>query len=108
MATGLTEDLANLNQLKPVLLLLSNPSHQIVWIKFQIAGKSKVSLSVFDISGRFICNIFDTKDQNVEPGIYTIRWNGKDNSGRRVASGIYFYRLKTEGFEITKKSIFFK
>lgn len=108
MAIGLTEALANLNQSKPALHLLSNPSHQIARLKFQISEKSKVSLSVFDISGRFICRIFDSKEQSLGPGIYTIRWNGKDNTGRKVASGIYFYRLKTDGFDLTKKSVFFK
>jgi len=108
VTVGLTGDLANLNQLKPTLQLLSNPARRNAKIKFQIAKKGKVSLSVFDISGRITCNIFDSKDQSVEPGIYTIRWNGKDNTGRQVASGIYFYRLKTEDIEITKKSIFFR
>jgi subtilisin family serine protease len=105
---GLTEDLTNLNQKKPFLHLLSNPAHQNVGLKFQIAERSKVLLSVFDISGRFIGNIFDSKDKNVEPGIYTIRWNGKDNTGRKVASGIYFYRLKTDHAELTKKAILFQ
>ncbi|MEO0093267.1 MAG: S8 family serine peptidase, partial [candidate division WOR-3 bacterium] len=89
-------------------LKISNPAHKIALIKFQIPKKCPVSLLVFDATGRFVANLFDSKDKSVEPGIYTIRWDGKDDSGKRVASGIYFYRLKTEDKELTKKTIFFK
>jgi hypothetical protein len=56
---GITEDLSQVRQLKPTLNLLSNPSHGFAKIRFQVVQRGKVSLSVFDISGRFICNLFD-------------------------------------------------
>jgi serine protease AprX len=109
MATiGISDNALQFNQLKSELYLLSNPSRRFTQIRFALGQSSKVTLSVYDINGRFINNLFDSKNQIVDPGIYNTRWNGKDNLGRQVASGIYFYRLKTEGFEITKKSIFFK
>jgi hypothetical protein len=104
VTVGITEDIAQF-QLKPTLNLLSNPSRRFAKIRFQVAQKGRVSLSVYDISGRFICNLFDSKSQMVEPRIYDVRWNGKDFAGRKVASGIYFYRLKTDYIELTKKAI---
>ena len=39
------------------------------------------------------------------PGNYNIIWDGKDNSGREVSSGIYFYQLKTKDYTDTKKMV---
>jgi len=93
---------------KPSLHLLSNPSRRSALVKFQIMRRSKVSLSVFDITGRIIANLFDSKGKSLEPGIYTIRWDGKDISDKEVASGVYFFRFLTEDCELSSKAIFFK
>ena len=49
---------------------------------------------------------FESKDCSA--GTYRIEWDGRDDSGRNVVSGIYFYRLKTESFFETKKMILVK
>jgi len=41
-------------------------------------------------------------------GNYNITWNGKDDSGKDVTSGIYFYKLKTNGKELTRKMLMLK
>ena len=41
-------------------------------------------------------------------GTYTIIWDGKNNSGKEVASGIYFYQLKVDDFSETKKLVLIK
>lgn len=47
-------------------------------------------------------------DQKLSGGSYEIIWDGNDNQGKPVSSGIYFYKLKREGFEKTKKMIMIK
>jgi len=43
---------------------------------------------------------------DVQPlGFYSVPWNGKDNSGRKAASGVYFYRLETKRFAKIKKMV---
>ena len=105
---GITDNLSRLETPRTAMYLLKNPTRDFAQIRFQLAQESKVVLSVYDVSGRFVSNLFDSKNQSLKPGIYNITWNGKDDSGRKVASGIYFYRLKTDNLELTKKSILFK
>ncbi|NTV83161.1 MAG: hypothetical protein HGA23_02530, partial [Bacteroidales bacterium] len=40
---------------------------------------------------------------NQQAGNYTITWNGLDDAGNAVSAGVYFYQLKTQGFEKTNK-----
>jgi flagellar hook assembly protein FlgD len=47
-------------------------------------------------------------DEKVEAGYKTVVWNGTDQSGKPVASGIYFYRLSTESKEIIKRMLLVK
>jgi hypothetical protein len=47
-------------------------------------------------------------DRVHEAGMYTARWNGKDDAGRSVGSGAYFYRLRSPGFSDAKKLILLK
>ncbi|MEE9443415.1 MAG: M28 family peptidase [candidate division Zixibacteria bacterium] len=65
----------------------------------------QMSLKVFNIIGQEIKLLFN---DNALPGITRIKWDGTDNSGRTVASGIYFYQLKTDDLSETKKMLFLK
>jgi hypothetical protein len=63
-------------------------------------GCDRVELSVFDVTGRLVRTLVD---EDKQPMNYRVFWNGKDNAGSAVASGVYFYRLKTPTFTSTKK-----
>jgi hypothetical protein len=41
-------------------------------------------------------------------GSHTVAWNGTDDRGRAVSSGVYFYRIETEGFAATRKMMLVK
>jgi hypothetical protein len=45
---------------------------------------------------------------NLKAGEYTINWDGKSDGGERMSSGIYFYNLKTDRFEDSKKMVILK
>jgi len=47
-------------------------------------------------------------NENQNPGPYSVKWNGRDESGRQAAAGIYFYRLASGGFNSTKKMVVLK
>ncbi|MFQ5639621.1 MAG: FlgD immunoglobulin-like domain containing protein, partial [bacterium] len=55
---------------------------------------------IFNILGQRVATLVD-KEQLA--GLYSVKWNGKDNSGRSVASGIYLYQLKAEEFVKVRK-----
>lgn len=79
-----------------------NPAKYFVSITYELPKESEISLKVFDLSGRLI----KTLDEGVKkPGSYTVEWNLRDESGSRVSAGVYFYVLKTEGKEFTRKLV---
>ena len=69
-------------------------------IKYSMAKEGKVSLTIFDILGREIRKLVD---ENKNAGYYGVKWDGKDNYGNNVSSGIYFCQMLVEGFNETKK-----
>lgn len=82
-----------------------NPFNPTTTIKFDLAASEYVHLSVYDLSGRLVKTLVDqpmTADQ------HEIVWDGKDNSGVRVASGVYFYKLVAGDFNATEKMVMLK
>lgn len=77
-----------------------NPFKSQTTIAYELAEPGRVSLKVFDISGRLV-RILEDRDQ--PPGFYSVAWDGRGDSGRRSSNGIYFYRLEGPGFVATKK-----
>jgi hypothetical protein len=71
-------------------------------IQFTMAREGKASVEIFDVSGRLVKTVLDGIAQE---GINTVHWNGSDEAGRSVASGVYFYRLKANGDEFAKKLV---
>jgi hypothetical protein len=60
-------------------------------VSFGLARKDRVTVSVFDVSGRLVREL---ADREFEAGPHTITWDGVDNSGRQVARGVYFTQVK--------------
>ena len=77
-----------------------NPSVGRTTIGFALPHSSGVRLELFDVNGRLVRTLVG----RVFPaGIHRVVWDGRDGSGRSVASGVYLYRLKAEGFEATQR-----
>lgn len=64
-----------------------------------------VSLRIFDLSGRLVRTLVDELQK---PGHYKVNWDGRDNPGREVVSGIYLCRLDTGNYTDTKKMVVLK
>jgi hypothetical protein len=74
------------------------------WIPPNDEG-AKVQFSIYDVSGMRV-NVFNSPDAS--PGKHMILWNGRDENGKRVSSGIYFYQLKMGEDLRTGKMTFLK
>ncbi len=80
---------------------MPNPVGPATSIRYDVpAGGGRVRLEVFDVAGRMIRSLVDGAET---PGRREVTWDGTDESGRRVASGTYFYRLELGGESVTKK-----
>uniref|UniRef100_A0A7C3UZG7 T9SS type A sorting domain-containing protein n=1 Tax=candidate division WOR-3 bacterium TaxID=2052148 RepID=A0A7C3UZG7_UNCW3 len=79
-----------------------NPFSFQTIIKYQIPRRTFVSLSIYNTAGRLVRRLVNEEQK---PGTYIYRWDGKDEEGKNVSAGIYFYRLRAKGFREIKKSV---
>lgn len=82
-----------------------NPFNPVTEIRYQIPNPGKISLIIYNILGQQVKSLINTSQP---AGYYTIRWNGRDDAGINVASGVYFYRIRAGNFVQTKKMMFIK
>ena len=68
-----------------------NPFNAWTAISYQLSAFSKVELSIFNILGRKVRTLVN---DNKDAGQYSVGWDGRDDSGKCVVSGVYLYRLK--------------
>jgi hypothetical protein len=69
-----------------------NPFNPVTTIDYSIPGKTNVDLTIYDVSGRKVRTLVRGKHL---PGGYSAIWDGRNDGGRPVATGVYFYRLTT-------------
>ncbi len=69
-----------------------NPLNSSTTISYQLSAVSQVELTIYDIIGK---KVVTKINENKSPGSYSVVWDGKDDFGNVVSSGMYFYQLKT-------------
>ena len=92
----------------PDLMKLSiypNPFTTFTTICYSISTRGGVSMKIYDLSGRVVKTLVNGEQ---EQGYYTIRWDGTDNRGERLSSGIYFINFNAGKLNQTKKVILTK
>ncbi len=78
-----------------------NPFNPTTTIRFDLPNEAFVRLDVYNILGRKVKTLID---QPMQPGYHSVDWDGSDNAGHTIASGIYFYRLAA-GDKVDKKKM---
>ena len=87
-----------------------NPFNPETWIPYQLKKSSDVALQIYDMSG----SVVRTIDLGFKArGFYMTRstaayWDGRNNMGELIASGVYFYSLQTDDFSATRKMLILK
>ncbi|MEJ2720540.1 MAG: M1 family aminopeptidase [bacterium] len=79
-----------------------NPFNPETRILFTMPSAAEASLKIYDVSGRLVRNLVAGR---AAAGPHTVRWDGTNNAGEFVASGVYFYRLITGSRTATKKMV---
>jgi len=74
-----------------------NPFNPLTTIRYQLPVAGNVKLQIFDLTGRLVQSLVD---ENKQAGEYFVSWDAQD-----VSSGIYFYRIQTDGFTSVKKCV---
>ncbi len=82
-----------------------NPFNPSTQIRFALPQSSAVELKIYDVLGREVSTLLNGE---YNAGTYTVEWNGRNNYGAQVASGMYIYRIKAGNFVQTKKMMMLK
>jgi hypothetical protein len=79
-----------------------NPFNPITTITFRLPKEEKMSLKIYDVTGRLIKTLIHGK---TDAGNYRVMWHGTDEDGKSVSSGVYFYKLETEDYSSVKRCV---
>ncbi len=79
-----------------------NPFNPTTTITYSIAKDADVELLIYDVRGTLVRTLVQ---EHLKSNNYKVRWDGKDNAGNGVSTGVYFYRLKAGTFTSTKKMV---
>jgi hypothetical protein len=82
-----------------------NPFNPNTFIQFSLPVSGKISLKIYNLLGQEVKTLIDEEKR---AGEYEVLWDGKDNFGEDVASGIYFYRVAVGDFSETRKLVLLK
>jgi hypothetical protein len=79
-----------------------NPANGALRIAYALPRESRVRLNVYNVSGQLVRSLRDGVEK---PGAYEAAWDGKDQDGRRVSSGVYLYRMEAGSYVNTLKMV---
>jgi flagellar hook assembly protein FlgD len=83
-----------------------NPFNPSTLIRYEVVpGGADVNITVFDAAGRRVRTLVS---EHRAAGSWSVSWNGTDDRGARVSSGVYFYRMHAGAFVDTKKMVLLK
>ncbi|MBI5729858.1 MAG: fibronectin type III domain-containing protein [Ignavibacteriales bacterium] len=82
-----------------------NPFNPSTTIKFAVPNTAQVAIDIYDLNGQKIAAIMN---EEKAAGYHTVSWNGKNNKGADVTSGIYFYTIRAGSFTEVRKMLLLK
>ena len=82
-----------------------NPFNPMTKIVYDIPNDEWVNIAIFDVRGRKVRSLVN---QNQNLGRYEIRWDGKNDFGKKVSAGLFVYSIRAGIFRSTKKMVLLK
>jgi hypothetical protein len=87
----------------PIFITASpNPAGPEATIRYALPEETRVSLKVYDASGRMLKVLADEEQSS---GVHSIYWNGRDDTGKQLSSGVYFLNLKAGEFSVIDRIV---
>jgi hypothetical protein len=94
-------------QILPKVLALErprpDPMRGTATIRLSIPRRMQASVTVRSVTGALVRVL--SGPQPLAPGTYSLSWDGRDDHGRRMAPGVYFWRLESQSAILTRKAI---
>jgi spore coat protein A len=85
--------------------VMPNPFNPSTVIAFELPERVHISLRIYDVAGRWVRTLLD---EARGAGRHRVTWNGRNQAGIEVASGVYFVEMKTQRFREVRKAVFLK
>jgi flagellar hook assembly protein FlgD len=87
-----------------------NPFNPETWVPYRLSKAGDVTINIYNVTGQLVRSL---ELGHQEAGSYTIReraayWNGRNDVGERVSSGVYFYHIQSASFHATKRMVILK
>ena len=103
------DEIEGMHQVPPLEFALEqnrpNPFNPSTIIPFSLVEDGNVLLEVYDVSGAVVRTIVDRR---MSAGRHTEKWDGRDDRGSDVGTGVYFFRLQSSGQTMTQKAVLLK
>ncbi|RLC53723.1 MAG: hypothetical protein DRH79_02830 [Candidatus Cloacimonadota bacterium] len=97
------------NSIIPVATSLNgnfpNPFNPSTTITYSLSNETNVNIEIYNMKGQKVRTL---KNEEQTAGDYNVVWNGKDDSSKSTASGVYFYKMQAGNYQQTKKMILMK
>lgn len=82
-----------------------NPFNPTTTIRYEVAEAGRIRIDIYNVLGQRVRRLVDSRH---EKNLYEVQWNGTDERGKPVASGVYFYRLVTPEVTLTRRMLLVK
>lgn len=82
-----------------------NPFNPSTEIRFALARNEKVQINIYNILGQKVKTLLS---KNLNAGIHSVKWDGSNNYGTKLPSGVYFYKMKAGSFVKVKKMLYLR
>ena len=102
---GDTKKLQNIVKAFTLFQNYPNPFNPTTTIAYELPKAGTAEIKIFDLNGRLIRQL---TAEHQQIGTHQLVWNGRDETGRAVASGLYFYQTRFENSVISKKMMLLK
>jgi hypothetical protein len=83
-----------------------NPFNPTVTVSFDVDRRRDVRITVYDVAGRRVRTLL--RESASDPGPRRVSWDATDDAGRRMASGVYFIEVQSDGWRDSRKVILIK
>jgi hypothetical protein len=103
--TDVEEDVSDSPRINRLYQNRPNPSAPTTTIRFSLAQEGPVEIAIYDVNGRRLRTLID---QQMKAGLYALPWDGRNDDGLSVGSGVYWTKMEAGSFESTKKLMVLK